>query len=281
MKFNPYRLILSLALIIAGLVIANYLVFKKINKQPQPKPPAELPPARPAQKPPPPDSAVKPAQPKISIVIDDLGTDLTVADTLYRISPKITLAILPFQSFSQKIARLAQQRGQTTLLHLPLEPHDELGKFPKPSYMLLLEENNAIMLRQLRDSLCNVPGIAGVNNHMGSRFTEDNSHMNLILEEIKQRGLFFLDSRTTPRSVGYDVACQMGIPALKRDVFLDNELEAAAIAAQLEKLITIARKKGQAIGIGHPHPQTLAELAKFVARLPNAGVELVELPGLL
>ncbi len=288
MKFNPNRIILILAVIIIGLTLANYLVFNKLYVKPpeKPAPPPELPsgvpPAKPEPVSPPPARHIPEShKPKIAIVIDDLGPNLAVAEELYRLSPRITLAIMPFEAYSSKIAQSAKQRGQAILLHLPLEPLDRTKVSPRSSNMLLLEEKDGIILQKLTASLDNLPDVTGVNNHMGSRFTEDAYHMELILGEIRRRGLTFLDSRTSPRSVGYETACRMSIPALKRDIFLDNEMEEAVIARQLEKLAEIAKKNGKAIAIGHPHPQTLAEVRKFVAKLPDMGVDLVRLQELL
>jgi len=115
---------------------------------------------------------------------------------------------------------------------------------------------------------------------MGSLFTEDRRKMKIVLGALKRRHLFFVDSRTTPESVGYDLARELGVPAAKRTVFLDNDLHSGAIASQVRRLLSMARQKGQAIGIGHPHRETLSLLEKETSLLWD-GVTVVPVAELL
>jgi hypothetical protein len=141
--------------------------------------------------------------------------------------------------------------------------------------VLLLAMNDGVLLEKLRETLAALPSVVGVNNHMGSRFSEDEDKMRVVLGEIKQRGLFFVDSRTSAESRGYSLAVQMGIPAAERDVFLDNIQSAQAIGSELRRLAQLARLKGKAIGIAHPHEVTLEVLRQALPQLRQEGIELV------
>jgi hypothetical protein len=252
------RLFIWLGIILLLLLAANILLFKRWRC---PIPPLVV-------------------KPKLAIVIDDLGYDRQPADTLYQINPLITLAILPHQAYSKEIAESAKARGQEVLLHLPLEPYhyDNYGKMP---HMLLMDMAPAELKRELKYNLDNLPPAVGVNNHMGSRMTEDEAKMSIILNELKQRGLFFIDSRTTAKSKAYSLAKQLGLSAGKRDIFLDNVDEAEAIITQLNKLVARAKQRGKALGIGHPRPNTLIALKRFFQDEAFQEVQLVPASELL
>ncbi|HYA02913.1 MAG TPA: divergent polysaccharide deacetylase family protein, partial [Syntrophobacteria bacterium] len=135
--------------------------------------------------------------------------------------------------------------------------------------------SDEVLLEKLRETLAAFPTVVGVNNHMGSRFSEDEDKMRVVLGEIKQRGLFFVDSRTSAVSRGYSLAVQMGIPTAERDVFLDNIQSPQAIGSELRRLAQLARLKGKAIGIAHPHEVTLEVLRQALPQLRQEGIELV------
>jgi polysaccharide deacetylase 2 family uncharacterized protein YibQ len=124
-------------------------------------------------------------------------------------------------------------------------------------------------------ALDRLPLALGLNNHMGSRFTRDPRAMRPVLEELAARGLLFLDSRTSGASVGADLARRLGVPSAGRDVFLDNEIDARAIRAQLAELERVASRRGSAIAIGHPHEATIEALAQFVPEMLGRGMQLV------
>ena len=160
------------------------------------------------------------------------------------------------------------------LLHQPMEPREAGGK--NPGEGVLLTSMTAEALRaQVRANLDDVPGAVGVNNHMGSRFTEDAAGLGALMAEIKEHGLFWLDSRTTPGTRGVEVARAVGVPALERDVFIDAEVNADFIRGQVRKLIESARVHGTAVGIGHPHLETIAVLRELRTELLASGVTLV------
>jgi len=165
------------------------------------------------------------------------------------------------------------------MLHLPMEPRSYPRINPGDGVLLVSMEKDAI-LSVLAKDLEEIPFVDGVNNHMGSRFTENKEKMTVVLEELKGRGLYFIDSKTTRHSVAFDLAKQMELRAASRDVFLDNDLSEAALKIQMDRLLALARSKGHAICIGHPHKETLWFLKRLQLRLRHA-VEVVPVSSLL
>jgi hypothetical protein len=223
-------------------------------------------------KPPP----VRPPRPRLAIVVDDLGTDSRVAEELLRLDAPITFSILPLQPHSRGIAQKAHAKGREVILHLPMEPRGFPLKDPgKGALFVAMSERE--LLHQLREDLDAVPFIAGVNNHMGSRFMEHGASVRLVLKELKKRGLFFLDSRTTAKTEGHQIARELALLAGERDLFLDNENDVQDIRAQLAELIRLARDRGRAIGICHPYPATIIALKGMIARIKAQGIRIVPL----
>ena len=219
-------------------------------------------------------------QPKIAIVIDDLGGENHIAHEFLHMNFPLTFSILPFKPHSKTLASEAHQKGREVILHLPMEP---LG-YPeiKPGEGVLLEEmDEEKLLRQLSKDLEAVPYIKGVNNHMGSRLMEDPEKIKIVFSELKRRGLFFLDSRTTPQSIGLQVAQSVGLKATERNIFIDNSSADEDIKQQLERLIQLSLSKGKAIGIGHPHPSTIKSLKEMIPKMKEMGIELVPLSGVM
>lgn len=205
--------------------------------------------------------------------MDDLGESEQEVQALLDINIPITFAILPQRPFSHSIAQRLHSLGREIILHLPLEPEDceniNLGKG-----MLLLMPREGL-LNRLRENLDSLPYYTGVNNHMGSAFTADEGGMRLILGELKARGLFFLDNRTTKETVGLKIARELGVRAAERDVFLDNEEEPEYISSQLDELIREAREKGQAIGTCHPSSTTIQVLGEKLPEFSAQGIDFV------
>ncbi len=223
-------------------------------------------------KPPP----VRPPRPRLAIVVDDLGTDKRIAEELLRLDAPLTFSILPFQPHSRRIAQKAHAKGREVILHLPMEPRGFPLKDPgKGALFVAMSERE--LLRQLRKDLDSVPFIVGVNNHMGSRFMEHDMSVRLVLGELKKRGLFFLDSRTTAKTQGYQIARELALLAGERDLFLDNENDVQDIRTQLEGLIRLARDHGTAIGICHPYPTTITALKGMIAKIKAQGIRIVPL----
>lgn len=213
-------------------------------------------------------------KPRASIVIDDLGQSLSHLEQLARLKLPLSIAVIPGLPASDRTVVEASRLGIEMLLHQPMEPREETGK--NPGGLVLLTAMSADALRaQVRSSIAAVPGLVGVNNHMGSRFTEDAVALDALMAELREHKLFWLDSRTTAISQGLAVARRSGVPAIGRDVFLDSEVNDGFIRAQVRKLIETARLRGTAVGIGHPHPETIAALRELREELLSSGVALV------
>ncbi len=222
-----------------------------------------------------------PAHPKgrIAIVIDDMGPDLSKLRELFEAGGPITIAIMPNQRHSAETAREAAKRGWDVILHLPMEPKDIVDNDPGEGALLTgmsSEEIDAVLQRDF----ASVPNVIGVNNHMGSKFTEDEEGMRSVLVALKKRGMFFLDSRTSPDSVGGRVARDLGMRSAERSVFLDNTRDVGYIKGQIRELVSIATRKGAAIGIGHPYPETIEALRQTLPAL-GPGIRVVRLSELV
>lgn len=137
------------------------------------------------------------------------------------------------------------------------------------------------MVTLLQAALKSLPQVVGVNNHMGSSLTENPQAMRVVMRELKQRDLFFLDSRTSADSRAYQIARDMGIPTAKRHVFLDNDVQPSQIVAQLHRLAEMASEQGYAIGIGHPYPETLRALKDTLPMIRQAGIQIVPISHLV
>lgn len=217
--------------------------------------------------------------PKLVFVIDDMGHTIDHLDLLDRLGGQVTYAILPFLKHSSFFDQYSLQTQAEVILHLPMESIK--GTIPGPGLILgsMSDESVQELIRRELDSL---PHASGVNNHMGSKGTSDRHMMNLILREFRGRGLFFLDSMTTPDSVTRDTARGLNYPSvLKRDVFFDNVDEPEKIREQVRLLASIAKLRGYAVGIGHYRQNTLQVLNEEIPRLKKEGFEIVHLRDLL
>jgi len=216
----------------------------------------------------------------VAIVIDDLGQDVKLAREVLALPGKVTLAVMPGQAQSKKVAELARQNNREVLLHLPMEYRSRNGK--PAAGMLRSDMTPMEFLNTVSSDVESVPGAIGVNNHEGSALTENKEAMKFLMAELKARNLLFLDSLTSAQSVAFSTAKEFGLKAAKRDVFLDNESDNPAyIRKQLEELADLARKHGKAIGIGHPHAVTISELGKWLAEAPGQGIEIVPVSRLM
>lgn len=212
-------------------------------------------------------------RPMIAIVIDDLGVDRRRSDKVVRLPGPLTTAFMSYAKDAAQQARAARAHGHELLLHMPMQPQGD-NYDPGPDVLevgLPAEE----LRRRLAQGLDSFEGMIGLNNHMGSRFTADAEGMRVVMDELRRRGLVFLDSLTTGRSVGVAMAQRAGVPAVARDIFLDNDPHAAAVLAQLEKTEQVARRHGHAIAIGHPHDGTIEALSQWLPTLAGKGLVLV------
>jgi uncharacterized protein len=215
---------------------------------------------------------------RIALVIDDLGHDVADLRPLEALGVPVTYSVLPYEPQTPEVVAELRQRKAEILLHLPMEPRN--GENPGPG-ALRQGMSDGELRQRTEEALKAVPGAVGVNNHMGSLLSAEEGPMNTVLGVLAERSLFFLDSRTSADSVGYKVALSLGVPAAERQVFLDGEATPEAIHTQLQRLLNIARTRGSAIAIGHPHPETLAALTREVPRAKAEGFEFVPVSYLL
>ncbi len=237
------------------------------------------------QAPPPlPPQAPKLQEPacRVALVIDDLGENYRVFKELEGLEVSITYAILPFRTHSVKIADEIHANGSgEIILHLPLEPWNS-GNHAINRGTLLTNMDRPHLLEQIERNLGAVPHLSGVSSHMGSKFTEDSEKMSWLLEALEEKGLYFLDSRTSRKTVAYSLAGKMMLKAAQRDLFLDNSRDQGSIEMQLRKILPLAKKKGGSlVVIGHPHPHTISALKKYLPLLRQQGVTFVPLSELV
>lgn len=217
---------------------------------------------------------LKPGHGAVAIIVDDMGNSSTEAEALLAIGVPITFSIIPGLAQVTKVAEAAHRRGGEVMVHIPMEPKGVQGK-PFEKNGLLLNMGDEEIAQRVRGFIDSVPYAVGANNHMGSRFTEDRIKMRVVLNILKEKRMFFIDSKTTPVSVGDSLAREMGIHTAARTVFLDNEADIGAINSQIAKLVGIAKKSGGAIGICHPHTSTIKALAMTLPALGSEGITLV------
>jgi polysaccharide deacetylase 2 family uncharacterized protein YibQ len=211
--------------------------------------------------------------PKVAFIIDDLGYETEVAKKMMELEFPVALSILPFLQYSEFIAEEGRKNNQEIMLHLPMESSNSSAN-PGPgaikSYMTEEEIRQAV-----RDCILNFPYIIGTNNHMGSKITEDREIMEIILEEIREYNLFFIDSITTKDSIAYEVAQEMEIKSAVRSVFVDNENDMEYIKGQMLEVQETALREGEVIAIGHSRINTFYVLKRMVPELIKAGIEIV------
>ena len=210
-------------------------------------------------------------RPAINIVIDDIGNRLELGRR--SVNLPITCSFLPHTTHLGQLAEEARALGREAILHTPMQSIH--GKRLGPGG-ITVEMSSLELTRTMRDNFAALPSALGVSNHMGSLLTRHPGQMQLIMESLRSHGAeFFLDSVTTSRSVAFEVARENGIPASKRNVFLDHHRDEERIARQFRQLVARAERRGTAVGIGHPYPQTLAVLERELPRLAARGIDLV------
>lgn len=254
-------------------IVPRYEIFPK-ETSPQIAPAPALP-APPAVIPP----EIKPeVLPKVALIIDDMGIDQIMTRKFLQLDAVVTYSILPFSPLQAEVQATATRKRLDTMLHLPMEPNEYPSINPGQGALLTGMPPDAL-ITQLKKNLRAVPGIVGVNNHMGSKMTESSDQMNQIFTVLKKEGLFFIDSRTTPATLCRPAARLFRIPFGERDVFLDHVQKPEVIREQVFKLIQVAGQKGQAIGIAHPHAvtyevlqQMLPEITRKVRLVPASEV---------
>jgi uncharacterized protein len=210
---------------------------------------------------------------KIAIVIDDAGNSRANFGIIEGLKKyPVTFSIIPGLNFSEEAARELSSLGFQVILHLPMEPKEKTNMEPN-TIMTTMDESQITSI--VEHDLAATPQVKGVNNHMGSRVTEDAKSLSIVLDLIKKKHLFFLDSFVTVNSLAKQMAGEKKIRFVKRDVFLDNYPDQAYIRQQIEQLKKKARINGQAVGIGHDRKNTLEVLKEEMPGMENEGYKFV------
>jgi polysaccharide deacetylase 2 family uncharacterized protein YibQ len=210
--------------------------------------------------------------PQIAVIIDDMGYHLQLGHQLLQLAYPLTFAFLPEAPYTPEQAETAYRAGRDILVHLPMEPKEKAWN-PGRDALMVEDSAEKVRLKTVR-MLAAVPHATGVNNHMGSRFTEVGAGMQVVMETLKMHSLFYIDSFTTKSSRGLATARQQGVPTARRHIFLDNVQEKEAICRQFGLLVDLAKTQGHAIGIGHPNQAMLTALTQC-GQVSFRGMEMV------
>ncbi len=196
--------------------------------------------------------------PRVALVLDDVGNNLDELEPFLHLPMKITFAVMPGRQFTEESVRRIKAAGQMFIVHQPMEPEGDSDPGVGAIYSGMTRDE---VYRTLDENLAPLKGVAGMNNHMGSKVTADTEIMSYILSYLKERNMFFLDSLTTGKSVAGEIAGEMGVPFIKRNsMFLDNTRERDYVERALRSGFSIAEKSGRAVMIGHVWDEHLAEL---------------------
>ena len=209
---------------------------------------------------------------RLAIIIDDIGYSLERGERSLALPGPLTVAVLPFTPHAKTLASMANDANVDVIIHQPMQSlafaHDEAGS-------LTADMSIDAFKASLTRSLDSVPYAVGVSNHTGSLLTTHRDAMGLLMSEVGHRGLFFVDSRTTHHTVALEVAMDQGVPATKRDVFLDHVIERTALEQQFARALGIARRQGHAVLIAHPHDLSLEFLEQVLPALSDYGMQSV------
>ena len=223
---------------------------------------------------------VHPDKPMIAIVIDDMGVNQLQSARAVNLLPySVTMAYLPYARDIHLQVETAQKAGHEIILHMPMEPHSHTTN-PGP-YALHDHFDAQQVTTNLLHNLDRMDGFVGINNHMGSKFTENAELLKPVMEILKKRDLLFLDSRTSPLSKAGDIAAQYQVPSTSRDIFLDHVETPEFVRAALQKTEAVARRKGSAVAIGHPKAITIDALVEWIPEAERRGFQIVPMTTVL
>lgn len=216
----------------------------------------------------------------VAVIIDDMGVSVPHTRDILSLPKPITASFLTYGAANRKQVKEAKDKGFEVMLHVPMMPHGKADLAPVTLSPNMTEAEITEDLVQMLDRYKGL-GMKGINNHMGSLFTEDAQSMKYVMQILKARKLFFLDSKTTSKSVGEKTAAEYGVPYIARDVFLDNENDYNYIMKQLRQTEKIAHMRGYAVAIGHPRSQTYLALRDWMQGLSERKIRLVKLQDLV
>ena len=215
----------------------------------------------------------------MAIIIDDAGLDRVRTARTLRLPGPLTISFLPYAGDIQRQAEDARRRGHELMVHLPMEPMSA-GENPGPDALTTRIPRDELM-RRLALHLKRFDGYVGANNHMGSRMTADANALLPVLEELRDRGLLFVDSRTSKETVAAAIAGHLGMASTARDVFIDHDESRESVRARLDDIERIAKRVGQAVAIGHPHDRTIEALERWLPTLAERGLTLAPISALV
>ncbi len=216
--------------------------------------------------------------PTISIIIDDIGHHKNRGFRAINLPARLTYAVIPDSAHASHLANYAHDIGKEVILHMPMENTTER---PIEELALTKDLSHEDFLTVFEAAISQVPHVRGVNNHMGSALTQEPLAMTWLMEAVKKHQLFFVDSRTTHKSVAGTIARQQSVLSASRDVFLDNKRTTFDIDRQFRLLLSIAKRKQSAIAIGHPHAETLMYLEHALPILQEEGIQIVPVSELI
>ncbi|MGO9137329.1 MAG: divergent polysaccharide deacetylase family protein [Syntrophales bacterium] len=229
-----------------------------------------------------PKDKISQARKRVAILIDDIGYDLSPLYELLKIDASLTFAILPHYAHSVDAANILHGANREILLHLPMEPHAFPDVNPGRGALLMSMSDRQIE-EEVDKDLDAIPYLSGVNNHMGSKFMEDEAKLDIVFREIKKRSLFFVDSRTTPLSKGPDIARKLGLRFVSRKIFIDNDHDYRKIFRNLTNLSggEFSDESEAVVMIGHPHVKTIQALKEAIPVLKARGIDVVPVSALV
>lgn len=225
------------------------------------------------------DATAPAGRPGIAIVIDDMGVDRVRSLRMMDLKGPLTLSLMTYAEGLPGLVERARRGGHEVMGHLPMEPLDASENPGKGALRVSMDPDT--IRATLAADLDPWSGYVGINNHMGSKFTTDRARMDVVMAELKVRGLLWLDSKTIAGSAGVAAALAAGVPTLERDVFIDNEQVVSTVLAQLAEAEKIARSRGAAIAIGHPHDATFEALQQWIPTLEGKGLALIPVTDVL
>ena len=214
----------------------------------------------------------------VGLIIDDMGYRYQSGKRAINLPANITYSFLPYSPHARKLANQAHNQHKEIMLHIPMEATS--GKALGPGG-LTSDMPKAVFDLELLHSLSAIPYIKGVNNHMGSFLTQQNEKMTWLMEKLAERDIYFVDSRTSVKSLALKAARQIGIRSETRDIFVDHDLSEKAMQRQLDQVIRVAKRNGSAVVIAHPFPETMNILEKWLPIAKEQGLEFVYMSDLL
>ncbi len=214
-----------------------------------------------------------------SIIIDDVGNNLEYGKDVINLPATLTIAILPKTTYARRLARLAAKNNKEVMLHLPMQSVEHHQHSPGT---LDLHMTRNEFREQLRLNLNSVPYVRGVNNHMGSLLTRHPGHMSWLMDELSRiGGLYFIDSKTTSKSIADKIAVENNVPVLSRDFFLDPDHKPETLRQQFELFLQKVNHRGYALAIAHPYPETIKFLKAHLHELDEHGITLIPVSQLI